>query len=263
MTPPDADQSLLDEAVALARAAGELTLQWFARPDLAVATKDDGTPVTEADRSAERLVREQLAADHPDDAVLGEEEPDVAGSSGRSWIIDPIDGTKAFTRGVPLYSTLLAVHDEHGPLAGVIDLPALGTTVYAGRGLGCFENGRPVGVSERHEPSGSVLSTSGYSNWPEPALLGVKRAGYQLRTWGDGYGYAMVACGAIEAMVDPEVSLWDIAPMPVILAEAGGRTTALDGGEVRLEPGATASMVATNGRVHDHVVDALTGRGPA
>jgi histidinol phosphatase-like enzyme (inositol monophosphatase family) len=257
MTAPAADPSLLDEAVNLARMAGELTLGWFDRPGLAVAQKSDGTPVTEADRAAERLIREHLGDHHGHDAIIGEEEADLAGTSGRTWVIDPIDGTAAFTRGVPLYSNLVAILDEHGPLLGVINLPALGTTVYAGRGLGCFRDGRPVHVSNRHEPDDVVLSTSSYSWWPEPALLGVKRAGYQLRTWGDGYGYAMVAIGAIEAMVDPEVSLWDIAPMPVILGEAGGRVTTLQGDEPPLTPGAQASCVATNGLVHDDVVLAL------
>ena len=120
--------------------------------DLAVATKSDGTPVTEADRAAERLIRAHLAERHPDDAVLGEEEADVAGTSGLTWVIDPIDGTKAFTRGVPLYSNLLAVLDEHGPVIGVINLPALGTTVYAGRGLGCFRDGKPGARQRPHRP---------------------------------------------------------------------------------------------------------------
>jgi histidinol phosphatase-like enzyme (inositol monophosphatase family) len=257
MSAPPADPSLLDEAVDLARSAGELTLGWFDRTDLAVATKSDGTPVTEADRAAERYIRERIAEHHPNDAILGEEEADVAGTSGLTWVIDPIDGTKAFTRGVPLYSNLLAVLDDHGPVVGVINLPALGTTVYAGRGLGCFRDGRPVHVSRRAEPPECVLSTSGYSGWPEPALLGVKRAGYQLRTWGDGYGYAMVACGAVEAMVDPEVSLWDIAPLPVVIGEAGGRVSALDGTAPVLAPGAQTSFVATNGLVHGDVIRAL------
>ncbi len=135
---------MLDEAVALAREAGEHTLGWFGTDDLVVDRKGDGTPVTEADRAAERLIRTRFAAVHPDDAIIGEEEDDRPGTSGRRWIIDPIDGTKAFTHGVPLYSTLLAVEDEHGPAVGVIELPALGETVYAGRGLGCFRNGTPV-----------------------------------------------------------------------------------------------------------------------
>ncbi len=106
-----------------------------------------------------------------------------------------------------------------------------------------------------------MISTSGYSWWPEPALLGVKRAGYQLRTWGDGYGYALVACGAIEVMVDPEVSLWDIAPMPVIIGEAGGRVSRLDGSEPVLAPGATPLVRGVQRAVHDHVIGALNTSG--
>ena len=248
---------MLANAVEVLRAAGTFTLQWFDNPSLDVHTKTDGTPVTEADRGAERLVRERLALLHPEDSILGEELEDHIGSSSRTWIVDPIDGTKAFTRGVPLYSNLLAVVDEHGPLIGVINLPALNTTVYAGRGLGCFRDGRLVHVSDRATPSACVLSTSGFGTWDESSLLGVTRAGFELRTWGDGYGYAMVACGALDAMVDPQVSLWDIAPMPVIFAEAGGRFTGTDGKDVTLVPGSNVSGVATNGVVHDAVIAAL------
>lgn len=248
---------MLDHAVDLLRDAGTFTLQWFDNPSLDVVTKSDGTPVTDADRGAERVIRDRLAKLYPDDSVLGEELDDHIGSSSRTWIVDPIDGTKAFTRGVPLYSNLLAVVDEYGPLIGVINLPALNTTVYAGRGLGCFRDGRPVGVSTRSEPSACVLSTSGFGTWSESALLGVKRAGFELRTWGDGYGYAMVACGALDAMVDPQVSLWDIAPMPIIFSEAGGRFTGTDGNDVSLVPGAKVSGVASNGLVHDAVIAAL------
>lgn len=257
MTAPSADPDLLADAVDILRAAGTLTLRWFDDPELAIATKGDGTPVTEADKAAERLIRERLAAAHPDDSILGEEEDDHVGTSTRTWIIDPIDGTKAFTRGVPLYSNLLAVVDEHGPLIGVINLPAISTTVYAGRGLGCFRDGRRVRVSDRATPTECVLSTSGFNPWPDAMLLGAKSAGFQLRTWGDGYGYAMVACGTIDAMVDPTVSLWDIAPMPVIMSEAGGRFTGTDGMGVAFTPGATVSGVATNGHVHEAVIGAL------
>ena len=112
------DPELLDTAVTLARQAGELTLQYFRRDDLAIDRKGDGTPVTVADRGAERLIREELEARFPDDGILGEEEPEKVGTSGRRWIVDPIDGTKAFSRGVPTYTTLLALEDEHGKLLG-------------------------------------------------------------------------------------------------------------------------------------------------
>jgi histidinol-phosphatase len=243
----------LDLAVAVAREAGEATLRWFAAHDLAVDTKADGTPVTAADRAAERLVRERLATHAPGDGVLGEEEPETAGTTGRRWIVDPVDGTKAFTRGVPLYSTLLALDDEHGPAVGVIVLPALGRAVYAGRGLGCWSDGQPARVSATASLDGAWLTTSSYSHWPDDSLLAVKHAGCHLRTWGDGYGYALVATGRCDAMVDPTVERYDVAAMPVILSEAGGRFTSVDG-----RPGAGGgSGVATNGAVHDELLALL------
>jgi histidinol phosphatase-like enzyme (inositol monophosphatase family) len=250
MVTPPVDRALLDEAVALAREAGQLTLDWFRSVDLAVDSKGDGTPVTAADRAAERFVREQIAARYPDDTIVGEEEADVTGSSGRRWIIDPIDGTKAFTHGVPLYCTLLAFEDEHGPAIGVIDLPALGETVYAGRGLGCFCNGEPARVSTRDRLIGSYLTTSGFDYWNEEALMAARASGMFLRTWGDGYGYALVATGRVEAMVDPVVAPWDVAGMPVIIGEAGGTFTDFDG-EPRIDGG---TGVATNALLHDEVL---------
>ena len=248
------DAALLDEAVALAREAGKLTLGWFRSADLAVDDKHDGTPVTAADRAAERFVREQLASAYPDDTIIGEEEADFEGSSGRRWIVDPIDGTKAFTHGVPLYSTLLAFEDEHGPAIGVIELPALGETVYAARGLGCFCNGAPARVSDRDRVRGSYLTTSGFDYWTEESLAAVRASGMFMRTWGDGYGYALVATGRVEAMVDPIAAAWDIAAMPVIIGEAGGRFTDFDGA-TRLDGG---SGLATNGRIHDDVLKLVT-----
>jgi histidinol phosphatase-like enzyme (inositol monophosphatase family) len=253
---PPVDATLLDEAVALARAAGKLTLDWFRSVDLAVDRKGDGTPVTAADRAAERFVREQLAATHPNDAVVGEEEADTEGSSGRRWIVDPIDGTKAFTHGVPLYSTLLAFEDEHGSAIGVIDLPALGETVYAGRGLGCFCNGTPATVSRRDRLRGSYLTTSGFDYWTEHALAAVRASGLFMRTWGDGYGYALVATGRVEAMVDPIAAAWDVAAMPVIIGEAGGAFTDF-AGATRVDGG---SGLATNGALHAEVLE-LVSRG--
>jgi histidinol-phosphatase len=254
--PPPVERALLDLAVDVAREAGEATLRWFRASDLAVDSKADGTPVTAADRAAERLVRERLGAAFPDDGILGEEEPESIGTSGRRWIVDPIDGTKAFTRGVPLYSTLLALDDEHGPAIGVIVLPAVGQVVYAGRGLGCWSDGAPARVSTTAALDGAYLMSSSYTHWDDEALLAVKRAGCVLRTWGDGFGYALVATGRVDAMVDPTVEVYDVAAMPVILAEAGGRFTSVAG-----EPGAAGgSGVATNGLVHDDLL-ALLDRG--
>jgi histidinol-phosphatase len=251
---PPVDKALLDFAVDLARAAGESTLRWFRARDLTVDAKADGTPVTAADRGAERLVRERLAEAFPDDGVLGEEEAETAGASGRRWIVDPIDGTKAFTRGVPLYSTLLALDDEQGPAIGVIVLPALGQAVYAGRGLGAWSDGEPARVSTTAAVDGAYVSSSSFSHWPDDDLLAVKHAGASLRTWGDGYGYALVATGRMDAMVDHTVELYDVAAMPVILSEAGGTFTSLSGA-----PGAWGgSGVATNGVIHDELLGLLS-----
>jgi histidinol phosphatase-like enzyme (inositol monophosphatase family) len=252
---PAADSDLLEAAVALAREAGDITMRWFRSPELGVQTKADGTPVTEADRAAERHVRGWLEANFPDDAVVGEEEVDHPGTSGRRWIIDPIDGTKAFTRGVPLFATLLAVDDEHGPAVGVIHLPALQETVWAGRGLGCFVNGGPARVSGHDTLDGAYVTSSAIDHWPDRAMPAVQVAGAVVRTWGDGYGYALVATGRVEAMFDPVVAPWDLAPMPVVLTEAGGRFTDLSG-TVRIDGG---SGVATNGAVHDQLLELLAG----
>lgn len=250
---PPCDPKLLDDALAIATEAGEATLRWFRTADLKVEHKVDGTPVTEADRASEAIVRRRVAEAHPADGVLGEEEAETHGTSGRRWIVDPIDGTKAFARGVPLYSTLLAVEDEHGVAAGVIVVPALAERVWAGRGLGCFHDARPCRVSEVSALSDAYLTSSSYSHWPEEALLAVRRSGMAMRTWGDGYGYLLVATGRMEAMVDPVVAPYDVAPMPVILAEAGGRFTDLSGRE-GYDGG---SGVATNGVLHDEVLALL------
>jgi len=250
---PPVDAALLDEAVDLLRQAGELTLQWFRSSTLTIDRKGDGTPVTEADRAAERFLREAISAAHPDDTIVGEEEDTRAGSSARTWIVDPIDGTKAFTHGVGLYTNLLAINDEHGPAVGVINIPALGETVYAGRGIGCFFNGERAHVSAHDSLTRAHISTSSFGNWRDDQLLRLRAVHANLRTWGDGYGYALVATGRIEAMVDAEVALWDVAPMPVILREAGGRFSNWDGTG---DP-AAGSGLASNGLVHDELLALL------
>jgi len=247
---PAVDRELVEFAVEVARAAGELTLEWFGNADLSVDHKGDGSPVTAADLAAETLMRTRLLERFPDDAVIGEEHQDTEGTSGRTWVIDPIDGTKAFTKGVPLYSNLLALVDDHGPAIGVINLPALGECVWAGRGLGAFHNGEPCHVSKHASLDGAYAMTSGFGYWPQPALHSVLDSPLVLRTWGDAYGYALVATGRAEAMIDPLANPWDVAPMAVIIPEAGGRYTTFDGAE---GPDAwkTGSGVATNGAVHD------------
>ena len=245
------DRALLDAAVGLAQRAGELTLRYFKDSGLVIDTKADGTPVTAADRGAERLLREQIGELFPEDGILGEEEAETVGTSGRRWIIDPIDGTKAFTHGVPLYTNLVALEDAEGIAVGIINIPALGETVYAGRGLGAYMNGEPIHVNDRSTVADSYVMTSGITRWDGSMVDKLRGADMHLRTWADGYGYAMVATGRAEAMIDFEAELYDLAPAPVILAEAGGRFTDLSGG---LTPGG-GSGLATNGHLHDFMLE--------
>lgn len=248
MTAPPIDAARLNEAVEFARAAGRETLRWFQSAHLEIDTKSDGSPVTEADRAAERLLRREISMRYPADSIIGEEEPDHRGTGPNRWVLDPVDGTKAFTHGVPLFSNLIAYFDEHGPAIGVINLPALGETVYAGRGLGCFLNGTPCQVSTTRHMADAYVCTSGLDNWP-PATLAHFALAVKLRTWGDGYGYALVATGRVDAMIDPEIAYYDVAAMLTILPEAGGRFTDLAG----VATASSGSGIASNGLLHDEL----------
>jgi len=246
-------ESLLAEAVAVAEQAGSLTLSYFGRSDMRVESKHDGTEVTEADKLAETLIRDHIERHHCHDTIFGEEHGVVEGTSGRSWIIDPIDGTFGFVRGVPLYATLLAVVDADGPLIGVIHLPALGRTISAAREIGCWDGDTSCRVGDHATVRGSLICASDWSAASEAQLVAVRRSGAHMRTWGDAYGYAMVACGDAEAMIDPVCSPWDLAPIPVIVAEAGGRFSTVDGGD-GFDLG---NGVATNGLIHDELLTVL------
>ena len=252
---------LLPFTLELIAEAGAFTQQHFRSADLDVSFKGDGTPVTVADRGAERLMRDAITAAFPNDEIIGEEfgvsEANPSGGSGRQWVIDPIDGTKAFTAGVPLYSNLLAVIDDGEPVIGIINLPAVTETVWATRGGGAFCNGERCQVSAQATLDGSYLMASGVTGWARDGLHRLRDQGVIVRTWGDAYGYSMVATGRAEAMVDPIVSIWDVAPIGVILAEAGGRFTDL-GGVDRIDGGNGAG---TNGLIHDALLAELAAQG--
>lgn len=253
MTP--ASTADLEFATDVVRQAGEFTMTHFRAAELEIIRKADGSPVTLADQGAEDLMRRLIHERYPDDSILGEEHGEHQGTSGRRWVIDPIDGTEAFTHGVALYSNLLYLEDEHGPAVGVINVPAVGEMVWAGRGLGCFLNGIPCRVSSKADLDGSVLSTSGFDYWDPAMLARVRESELKMRTWGDGYGYLLVASGRIEVMVDPAINFWDIAPCTVIIPEAGGTLSRVDGAtDVEL-----TSCVATNGHVHAAAIDVLVG----
>lgn len=238
---------LLRFATEIVAAAGELTQRYFRSSDLEVVAKADGSPVTIADQQAEQLIRDAIAAEFPNDAIMGEEYGATDAPSGRQWVIDPIDGTKSFTAGVPLYANLLAVIDDGVPVLGVLNLPAVDEMLAAVVGHGATCNGDSIRVSDKSRLTGSYVMTSSVRFWPEPFLQRVLDEGMILRTWGDAYGYAMVATGRAEAMIDPRANLWDVAPIGVILSEAGGEFTDLEGNE-RVTAG---NGIGTNGVLHD------------
>jgi histidinol phosphatase-like enzyme (inositol monophosphatase family) len=247
------DRALLEIAVDITRRAGELTLGWFQSPTLSIERKRDGTPVTEADRAAEVFIRNELRRRFPDDAIVGEEFPADTGTSGRTWYVDPIDGTKAFSHGVPLYSNLLALVDTTGPAIGVVNIPALDEVVFAGRGLGCFHDDKPSRVSTTASLAEAYVSTSGLGYWPPKQLQQLLGSPCTMRTWGDGYGYVLVATGRIDAMLDPIVQPYDVAPMSVIMTEAGGRFSDFHGVD-RADRG---TGIASNGLLHDELLALL------
>lgn len=219
----------LDFALETAWAAGRITLGYFQRP-LAEDRKPDNTPVTAADRGAEEEIRRCISRRWPEHAIIGEEYGQQGDLGGLIWIVDPIDGTRSFVCGVPLYSTLLALVDEQTrrPVVGVIHLPVLGETVYAAAGKGCYSNGRRARVSQVRDLDRAVAlitclkmaKPSQAEGWDR-----LRAATYIQRTWGDAYGYSLVATGRAEIMVDPAMKVWDSAPLQVILEEAGGTFT--------------------------------------
>lgn len=253
----------LELAVRIAREAGELTLDHFRSRSLRVERKDDDTPVTAADREAETLLRRRIGDAFPGDAVVGEEHADRAGSSGYRWILDPIDGTKSFVHGVPLYGTLVAVQEPGGQVeAGVVRLPALSETLYAARGRGAWHvlgDARPVRarVSDRDRLEDGLFLTTEVPTWRRrgagDAYRRLEERTRLARTWGDCYGYVLVATGRAEIMVDPFLSLWDAAALLPVMEEAGGRFTDWTG-EARPDGG---DGVGTNGRLDGEVLSVL------
>ncbi|MDA1051573.1 MAG: histidinol-phosphatase [Planctomycetota bacterium] len=233
-------------ALEIARAAGALTLEFFQQDSLQVERKGDNSPVTQADRQAELLMRERIAAAFPNDGIIGEEHGEVAGTSEYQWILDPIDGTKSFIAGVPLYSVLVGVLRNGESLLGVILVPGLDECVYAAKGEGAWwtkggASPRPAKVSVRESLADGVFVTSQVDGFGKrsatQAYERLERAAYITRTWGDGYGYLLIATGRAEAMVDPIMNIWDAAAIQPVMEEAGGTFTdwqgkpCIDGGE--------------------------------
>jgi histidinol-phosphatase len=249
-------------ALELADLADAVTLPRFRDPSLPIDHKRDQTEVTAADRDAEAAIRRRLAAARPEHAVLGEEEGMIGpqGSPWR-WIVDPIDGTSNFVRGVPIWATLLALEHDGRVVVGVASAPALGRRWWAAAGHGAFADGAPIHVSDVAALTGAHLAYSDVGSFYEQgspalgdALVALTRSVWRSRGLGDFWMHALVAEGAFDAAVEPIVSVWDLAALQIIVEEAGGRFTDL-AGRPRPDGGSACS---TNGRLHDDVLRALT-----
>jgi len=245
----------LELALELADLADAIAMRRYRAADLKVDTKPDRTPVTEADRAVEQALRDHLARVHPDDAVVGEEfgsaEGHVGGGSTRRWIIDPIDGTKSYLRGLPTWSTLIGLQVDGQPEVGVVSAPALKRRWWAARGTGAFADGAPIHVSSVTTLADAQLAWGGIEDWDAvgrfDALVELGRACWRTRGIGDAMQYMLVAEGAAEIALDPAVSVWDLAAIQVVIEEAGGRFSDFTGAR-RADGG---SGMASNGLVHD------------
>jgi histidinol-phosphatase len=243
-------------ALRLAEEAAGVIRKHF-RTGIQVETKRDNTPVTAADRDAEEALRRLMRQHTPDYGVIGEEFGRETGSSNREWVIDPIDGTKAFIHGVPLFGTLLALLENGRAIVGVIQLPALGHVLYATVGGGAFVDGKPARVSGIESLPEALLLDGSISTMERlghgPAWSDLRNQAKLHRGWGDCYGHFLVATGGAEVMADPVVEIWDIAPMQVILPEAGGRFSAFSGEDSITE----RTGLSTNGKLHPTLLHGL------
>lgn len=256
----DETRDLLDFAVEVAWRSGQATLAHY-QTGIAAETKPDRSPVTVADRAAERIARELIEARFPADAILGEEEGEVRSGADRRWILDPIDGTRTFVRGVPFYGVLIALEVAGAAVVGVLHFPALAETVYAARGLGCWWNGRTAHVSDETRLDRALVVTTDAEaierDRPGSGWDTLRRSVGLCRTWGDCYGYALVATGRAEVMLDPVLSLWDAAALVPVIEEAGGVFTDWHGTAGHR----VGSGVATNAELAEDIRRILRSEG--
>jgi histidinol-phosphatase len=254
----DADLAL---AMELADAAAAVTLEWFG-DRLAVELKADATPVTEVDRAAERAIRDRLAERAPGDGIVGEEHGETPGRSGRTWLIDPVDGTKLYAEGIPLWTTLIALTVDGRPVLGVADAPALHTRYHGVRGGGAWRDGRRLAASDVGSLADAFIGHSPLDEWistgDEERLFRVARRARRTRGLSDAWAQLLVAQGSMEALVEHEPCFpWDWAATQVIVEEAGGRITTSEGAA----PAPGSNLLVTNGRVHEELVSALAREG--
>jgi histidinol-phosphatase len=254
----DSLRERMEFAVETAWQAGKITRRYF-QTGVEPEWKADASPVTVADREAERQIRERIEMRYPEDGILGEEFGDKPGHSGNRWLIDPIDGTKSFVQGVPLYGVLVAMENPDGVVVGAVCLPALDEMVWAGRGEGCWWNGRRAKVSSVSELAKARCCYTSWTSFVQEGKAGVwgrlsEKVGL-LRGWGDCYGHLLVATGRADASFDPAMNPWDCGPLLPILEEAGGTFTDWRGRATIYGPDA----FSTNGHLFNSVMEHLNG----
>ncbi len=257
-TDPAADLAL---ALELARLSDTITTERFRARDLVVGSKPDLTLVTDADQAVERAIRERLAAERPGDAFFGEEFG-ITGKGPRRWVVDPIDGTSNFVRGVPVWATLIALLVDDQPVLGVVSAPALGHRWWAARGHGAFGQAaggepRALRVSQVDALADASLSYASLNGWADrgrlDAFLQLTEQVWRTRGYGDFWSYMLVAEGAVDLAAEPELSLWDMAALEPIVTEAGGRFTGLNGVDGVQQGNAAVS----NGVLHSALLAAI------
>jgi histidinol-phosphatase len=244
----------------LADVAASITLPAFGERR-SVTRKPDATPVTEIDLAAERTIRAEIAAAFPDDGVLGEEEGAGPGSGSRTWIVDPLDGTKLYAEGIPLWTTLIALRDGDELVLGVADAPALGERYHASRGGGAWRDGRPIHVSDVAALESAFVAHAPLDEWIGGSrletLLRIAGRARSTRGLSDAWGQLLVARGAADVLLEHEPCYeWDWAATSVIVEEAGGRVTTSSGER----PAAGTDLLVTNGRLHDETLGLAGGR---
>lgn len=253
-------ESELDFARELADRAAVMTLSYF-QHDMKVRQKADQTPVTEADLRVEAMIREEIGRHFPGDGVLGEEGGGEDGDD-RLWIVDPIDGTKNYVAGIPVWGTLIALAMEGRPVVGLIDCPAIGERYEAVREEGARMNGKPIHVSEVATLSEALVLTGSVGAWMatpyRKSYIDLFHRARQDRGFGDAWGHMLVARGAADVMVDPMPRIWDTAAVQVVVKEAGGRMSALDAGPLR----DGEAVLTTNGLLHGEVVSLFRPSSP-
>jgi len=245
-------------ALSMADAADAITMDRFGSPSLHVQTKDDLTPVTDADRSTEELLRSLIDAHRPADAILGEEYGSTDSANARQWIVDPIDGTKNYLRGVPVWATLIALSIDGIPAVGVVSAPALGRRWWAATGSGAWRSiaagtAEQIHVSRVESPAEASFSFSDAQGWRAGQLDRLLHATARQRAYGDFWSHMLVAEGAVDIAAEPVLGTWDMAALIPIVQEAGGRATAFDGGD----PIASSSLLVTNGALHTAAMELL------